>query len=333
MLNFCLRAVNPDNWTLSHGGSDLNSFIRKYLIGAQVHDNESGLQLIPWYNREASHSLPSSLNILYQSLIKSHFPEASITVNNHPVSDSHDYSYSVISVQFTAIITCCLMVPLTVPFLAASYVLFPVHERVSNSKLLQLMNGISTVTFWLASYLFDLLTHLVATLFIFLVFFVFDYSEVFMGAHEIRVGLFIMLFLFGFASIPLAYLTSLTMKRPSTGYALLVIIYLITGLILKVTITFFIMWTTISRTLIDVLQHFSRLLPVYSMTSGILKLYKIGSYKSACNEMDPTVLRFKCRSLSGREDVLLGCCIEQCRPDNKCYYQMRPIEWSDNGNF
>ena len=226
------------------------------------------------------------------------------------------------------------MVPLTVPFLAASYVLFPVHERVDNSKLLQLMTGISSLTFWLASYLFDLLTHLVATSLIFLVFVIFDYNNVFMASNDIRIGLFLMLFLFGFASIPLAYLTSLTMKKPSTGYALLVIVYLISGLILKITITFFLMWTNISRFLINVLQHFSRLLPVYSMTSGILKLYKIGSYKSACNKMDPTVLFIKCQSLNKNDDdVLFGCCEDLCRSENKCYHQMDPIDWSDHGKF
>ena len=149
-------------------------------------------------------------------------------------------------------------------------------------------------------------------------------------------GLFILVFLFGFASIPLAYLTSLRMKKSSTGYALLVIVYLISGLILKITLSLFVMWTTISKTLIDVIQHLSRLLPVYSLTSGIQKLYLIGSYKLSCNQIDPTLLQYRCRSLDTNStdsstDILFGCCQRLCRPLKKCFNQMEPIEWSDNG--
>jgi len=81
----------------------------------------------------------------------------------------------------TMIITCLLLVPLTVPFIGASYVLFPIHERITNSKLLQLMNGISIHTFWAASYVWDLINHLIASVLLLGLFAIFDSNKVFMG--------------------------------------------------------------------------------------------------------------------------------------------------------
>ena len=323
--------MDPAEWTITRGGDNLKSFIRTYLVGAQIESNSSGLQLMPWYNREASHSTPASINILYQSVIKSLFPDASISVGNHPVPGSEGSSATWIMAEIGLIVTTFIMVPLTVPFLGASYVLFPVHERVSNSKLLQLMNGISTVTFWTASFIFDLITHLVATAFIFIIFAIFDFNKVFLGTDNTRTGLFFMVFLFGFASIPLAYLTSLKMKKPSTGYALLVIIYLISGLVLVMTVGFLIQGGTLKGDSAKIVRGIARLLPVYSMSSGIGKLYKVGSFKAVCDKMNPLLLNYKCNHLQDTSDELYGCCKMLCEPKNDCYFQMDPLSWSDHG--
>ena len=327
-----LFVENPAEWTINRGGDNLKSFIHTYLVGAQIESNSSGLQLMPWYNREASHSTPASINILYQSVIKIMFPDASISVSNHPVPGS-GYSNSFDMAQISLMVTCLVMVPLTVPFLGASYVLFPVHERVSNSKLLQLMNGISSVTFWAASFIFDLITHLAATCIIFIIFAIFDFNKVFLGTDNTRTGLFFMVFLFGFASIPLAYLTSLKMKKPSTGYALLVIIYLISGLVLVMTVEFMVLGGTLKGDGAKVLRGFVRLLPVYSMSLGIEKLYKVGSFNAVCNQMNPILLSYRCSKLTpsdhGKE--IYGCCKSLCEPKNECYYQMNPLSWSDHG--
>jgi ATP-binding cassette subfamily A (ABC1) protein 3 len=158
-------------------------FIKTYLVGAQVNKTAQGLHLIPWYNKEASHTLPPSINILYETLLQYLIPgqNPTITVHNHPIPQD-DSSAQIGVVQITLIISCLLLVPLTVPFIGASYVLFPIHERVSNSKLLQLMNGLSSFTFWSASYLFDIVNHLLATLILFIVFIIFDTNKVFWGS-------------------------------------------------------------------------------------------------------------------------------------------------------
>ena len=57
--------------------------------------------------------------------MKKEFPDVSIEVNNHPVPGGGSLSDSMIMAQIGLIVVCFVLVPLTVPFLAASYVLFP----------------------------------------------------------------------------------------------------------------------------------------------------------------------------------------------------------------
>ncbi|CAG2107830.1 unnamed protein product [Medioppia subpectinata] len=182
---------NPNNWTLSgNRGDDIDKYINTYLVGAQINDTtddttntgEPTLILKPWYNQEAIHSLPVSINFLYETLLKQKFNDKkpSITLYNHPILYDQS-SNTMFMVQMTMLVTCLLLVPLTVPFIGASYALFPIHERITQSKLLQLMNGISVHTFWAASYLFDIINHLLASIILFIVFAIFDFDKIFMG--------------------------------------------------------------------------------------------------------------------------------------------------------
>jgi hypothetical protein len=188
LLLILIVNVNPSDWYIeSPKANDLNAYIKTYLVGGEVNKTKSGsdgnddLYLIPWFNNEAFHSLPPSINFLYETLLRILFPneDVSITVTNHPIPRNN--SDDIYVVQFGLIVCCFLLIPITVPFIGASYVLFPIHERISNSKLLQLMNGISPLVFWGASFVFDMLNHLMACIFIFIVFAIFDWNHVFLG--------------------------------------------------------------------------------------------------------------------------------------------------------
>src|SRR5882757_6424789 len=94
------------------------------------------------------------------------------------------------------------------------------------------MSGVSSFSFWFANFVFDLAYHLLVCLFIFAVFAAFDWNHVYIGHSNTAIGLFLMLFFFGFASIPLAYIFSHIIKKPSTGFAILTIVFIISGLLL-----------------------------------------------------------------------------------------------------
>lgn len=119
---------DPNLWLLSQS-TEISSYIKTYLVGGIIKSNK--LQI--WFNNEALHSVPASINIMYTALQRyilqdnNTFIQTTIT----PLS-SDDADFGQISKIFIGIIVSCyLLVPLTLPFIAASYTLFPIHERVS----------------------------------------------------------------------------------------------------------------------------------------------------------------------------------------------------------
>ncbi len=335
--------TNPNDWALSHA-NDLNLYTSKYLIGAALakQDNNitSMLNIETWYNSEATHSLPISINLIYESLISYFIPDLKndikITVTNQPIGLSEE-SLGFAGVISGLVIICMLLVPITVPFLGASYLLFPIHETVTKAKLLQFMTGLSTTTFWICNFLFDLFNHIIAVIIIFTVFAYFDFSDTFFGQTNTAMGVFIILFLFGFASIPIAYCFSFIFSKPSTGFALLVVMYLLFGLIgnlimsvLDLLINVF-RFDFMSSTLLDIILYICRLIPVFSMCFGIKKLYWMGSMAQWCKQTlkkDPNVCLDDSKEA---QNFYYNCCEKRCSPKNECYDSNNPFRFNNAG--
>lgn len=202
------------------------------------------------------------------------------------------------------------------------------------------MTGMNAATFWSASFAFDLLNHFIASFVIMVVFAAFDWNHIYIGHLQSISSLFIMLFFFGFAAIPLAYIMSYLSKKPSTGFALLVILYLIFGVILVIVMGTLDALRTFSDTVITkktftTCLWFSRLFPIFSMTWGITKLYKIGSYSAACKAMPNATLQALCNMTFTHDTPIVGqfygCCKNKCSVTDDCYEYKSPFIWGDKG--
>ena len=214
---------DPNEWALSHA-HDLDDYTEHYLIGA-VFDQNGTINAEVWYNNEALHSLPISINLMFESLLKyvmqNNDTKPLISVSNHPIPPEKQEMSNINQIMAGWALTCLLLIPITVPFLGASYVLFPINENITKAKLLQLMTGLSSTLFWFSNFVFDLMNHSIAVFIIYIIFAIFDSNRVFFSNTSTAVGILLLLFLFGFASIPLAYCFSLVFKKPTTGFATL----------------------------------------------------------------------------------------------------------------
>ena len=81
-------------------------------------------------------------------------------------------------------LTCLIFLPIAFPFLAASYILYPIREHASKAKLIQLMTGLSPITFWVANFLFDVLNHVISISALYAVIYFFDSENIFFGGHH-----------------------------------------------------------------------------------------------------------------------------------------------------
>uniref|UniRef100_A0A7N5KBH1 ATP-binding cassette sub-family A member 17-like n=1 Tax=Ailuropoda melanoleuca TaxID=9646 RepID=A0A7N5KBH1_AILME len=117
-----------------------------------------------------------------------------------------------------------------IAFLSSSFSILTVKERSTKAKHIQFTSGIYVATFWLSALLWDLITSLVNSLLL-LVVFLYHQEEAF--THQASVPAVMLAFaLYSWASIPLIYLSSFCFRYEGGAFVKLIII--LTFLILSV---------------------------------------------------------------------------------------------------
>ena len=129
-----------------------------------------------------------------------------------------------------------LMIPLLALFgfcfLASSFILFVVEERVSGTKHLQSLSGLNKLIYWTSSYTWDFVIYTLAILLGSLVFLCFDKQE-FVSRNHYPVFLVACL-AFGCVSISLTYLVSWIFSSPSRAYVVMFCLSYVIGMIFMV---------------------------------------------------------------------------------------------------
>lgn len=95
------------------------------------------------------------------------------------------------------------------------------------SKLLQFVSGANVLTFWLTAYLWDMFTFLITVLLLVITFGIFQEEGWSTGVELSRV--FLMLFAFVFAILPVTFLASKFFKEAADGFSILSMVYIVTG--------------------------------------------------------------------------------------------------------
>ncbi|KAI1307918.1 Phospholipid-transporting ATPase ABCA3 [Halotydeus destructor] len=288
----------------------LNDYIRKHLFGLTLDRSSADKSYELWFQYEAYHALPAAVNLLYESLLNELTGKTiEIAVTNRPMLPPvNDLNIKAFPQDLMVVLS--IFSALSVPFLAASYVLFPIHERASQAKLLQLMTGLPVWLFWLASLLFDMLAHAMASALILIVLAVFDNHDTFTYNSETIFSLLIVLMLNGLAAIPIAYCFSCVVKKPGTGFALLVVLYVITGMVfsaVKPALAFAVSVRAISEFTYDMAQYLMKMSPMFSLTTGVAKVYHYGLLSSLCAKVSQEKLNQSCPG----GGVITPCCPEQ----------------------
>lgn len=120
-----------------------------------------------------------------------------------------------------------------------------------------------------------------------------------------------LLFSYGLASIPMAYVVSLASPRPASAFSLLVIINLVLGVMSSI-VSFVlrrVVPTIMSQQVYDWLSWFIQFFPIYSMSSGIAKVYSTGSFAATCARIPSSALDVMCQVGSASSSKLFGCCV------------------------
>lgn len=112
-------------------------------------------------------------------------------------------------------------------FVASFYIIFYIKERVTKAKLLQYVSGVNVVMYWLTAFLWDYLQYIFIAVLMVLTIGVFQENG-FATAEEL-LRTFIVLVSFGFAVLPVVYVSAFFFSAPATGFTKMSIIFIFMG--------------------------------------------------------------------------------------------------------
>ncbi|XP_052680751.1 phospholipid-transporting ATPase ABCA3-like [Crassostrea angulata] len=243
------------------------TFRSHYLIGFGVN----GSDVVSYYNGDAIHSAGISLVNTMNFLLKLHCGKSkNIQTINHPMPDSYYVEYDTGLEMFKGLgIAECVLFGLSC--LVASFCVFHIRERSSGAKHLQKVSGVSSIVFWMANLIWDMLHYLVPIVFILVCFAAYKIPAY---VDEGRLGLLFFCFLmFGFASISFMYLLQFLFRSPAGGTVVIIIINIVVGLFTLLTVTFLYPVKETSDSAVKMDNVFMVFFPHYCLGKSIINIY------------------------------------------------------------
>eukprot|EP00599_Poterioochromonas_sp_BG-1_P017989 CAMPEP_0173168162 /NCGR_PEP_ID=MMETSP1105-20130129/23088_1 /TAXON_ID=2985 /ORGANISM="Ochromonas sp., Strain BG-1" /LENGTH=1495 /DNA_ID=CAMNT_0014089829 /DNA_START=1445 /DNA_END=5932 /DNA_ORIENTATION=+ len=237
-----------------------------------MHNSSSPHGISAWQG-ELVESLFQYCSSLYQSEVSSAplLPQdIRYLIKNHPlpITSQQSLEIRVILSLLTAIF---ILVPLC--YIPAAFVAFLVKERVSKSKHLQIVSGVSPYLYWLSTYIWDLSLFAVLTGFIMISLFIFgrNAAQVFIGSVNSGFCMTCLLLVYGASSIPLCYLYSMFFVNFSTAQIAIMVVNFMTGFVM--VLAYYIM-SSIPKTAgaAKILVNIFRFFPPYNIGEGLINL-------------------------------------------------------------
>lgn len=204
---------------------EFDDFNKRYLAGVTV-DNEN---ITAWFNNQPYHTIPLTINLVFNGLIQVFCANCSIQVTNAPLPFKMENRLLLIkSVEqlgskiLMKFVTAMCIVP-------AFYIIFYIRERASYFKLLQLISGTSIWIYWISAFIFDFFTFVITIIICLVMLFAFQ-IEGWSTLTELA-SIFLLLIFFIWSILPMVYLYSKTTDTPSKGFTYFTTVSYILGML------------------------------------------------------------------------------------------------------
>jgi len=203
-------------------------------IGAFSFAEVNGLN-VSYYlhtNYTALHGAPLYQLILAQGLMRQIDASATIAVNVYPLPLTDAEKTRLLEFNAGLVET---FIMLAIPWILGSFAIFVIREREVRAKQLQMVSGVSVLSYWVSAWLFDFLTYQPTLWAIVILTNLFSNTKNYVGIKTGALSSYIgLLILFGTSGAPFAYLVSMMFTSPSTGQIIIQFLTLLLGLVLGI---------------------------------------------------------------------------------------------------
>ncbi|XP_032585865.2 phospholipid-transporting ATPase ABCA1 isoform X2 [Drosophila mojavensis] len=251
-------------YILNNTRLDEEGFTETYVAAATFDDT-----IRTWFNRRMNHGAGLSHGLIYRAVAYA-MAGMDIRIVNKPRADSDMSVLLTHSDRLARTYSNCLCAYLC--FAVSAFVLLPVYEKASHLRHVQIMNGISLWSYWLASFVWDLCMFMLIITTVLL--------SLYRHPADTLCWISLFLLLFGISALIFTYLLSFLFKDPGRGMAYVLLFYC--------TIVFLAAFLIPLRN-DSVYKHFHNLLmilPLYSLYGAVLFLLTNSSVNTNCHEVE-----------------------------------------------
>jgi len=228
--------ADPDviRYLESEGERSIATYNDHYSVACEMSEdinitgNSTAARATMLFNNQGYHASAISLSTFTNALLRvAGLHNTSLLTVNHPMPRTvNDTVNDEINQGFEGM-AIAVNLQFGMSFLAASFVLFLIRERSIKSKHCQFVSGASLVTFWSATFIWDVVNYLAPCALILVAYAAFN-VEAFVGDGRF-LDILLLLLLYAWAVLPFMYLLSFIFTVPSSGYVWLTVFNILSG--------------------------------------------------------------------------------------------------------
>ncbi|XP_013360360.1 PREDICTED: ATP-binding cassette sub-family A member 3-like isoform X2 [Chinchilla lanigera] len=321
LLKHLESMLAPKNHILREVQGDVVNYLREnkecitmciVALSIEVRTNETIFTAL--FNNQAYHSPSLSLsvldNIIFMSLSGA---DASITVYNKPQPPPKKTKIKQVERTMNGQ-EVAIKLQLGIALLISGFCFLTVTERITKSKHIQYLCGVSTLVYWLSALLYDFIIFFISCC---LLLGIFKYHKIdiyVMDYHFLETML--ILTLYGWSSIPLIYLMSFLFSKSTSAYIKLVLFNYISGTysILIEQLLKTKMESGMSNTTQALIRNMLLLLPNYNLVKCVSDYTEVYRVKILCTQKTVNYL-LNCskenteKSIYSLENHMIGKCL------------------------
>jgi len=274
-------------------------FSQTNVISAQFNETGSDLKVIGFYNAEAFHSAATSVLYADQAYIRFiSGRKINLDIINSPLPRASngrvdEEVFGAITGFFIA-----FNIVLGFSFLAASFIIFLVRERIDRAALLQRLAGVGSFVFWLSAYIWDFINFFIPCLLTLVIFAIGAIEE-----YEDQAALLLLLFvLYIWASLPFVYIVSFMFDIPSTALVRLTIFNIISGL--GSLIAIYVLSLLDFDETVKILEYIFLFLPQFCLGQSFSDIYTNYKLNEACLKTSTSELYCNSKGIKFFKDYL-----------------------------
>ena len=195
---------------------------------------------------------------------------SSFIIVNHPLPVSTKKSLEIRTV-LSVMASFFILIPYC--FVPSAFIVFVVREKACKSKHVQLVSGVNLSSFWIATYIWDLLLYSILAALIMVIFALYgkESAQVFVGDTESFMATLLLTFGYGMSALPFAYLTSRSFDNHSSAQIAVLGIFFMTGFV--AANAYFIMNSIdTTKKIAAALHPIFRLWPPFNVGEGLINL-------------------------------------------------------------